>query len=152
MIHPRDQEGSTICCEILHGSKVYTQSLALRYEVLRKPLGLMFNPNGFPQENKEWHLGVMCADWLVACLIMTPEPGGKAKMRQVAVHEEWQGLGVGKRLVAFAEKMCEERGVRHIHLNARETAVPFYLTMGYQVVGDRFEEVGIPHFRMEKAW
>jgi predicted GNAT family N-acyltransferase len=35
-------------------------------------------------------------------------------------------------------------------LHARETAVPFYLKLGYEVVGGQFEEVGIPHFKMEK--
>jgi predicted GNAT family N-acyltransferase len=36
-------------------------------------------------------------------------------------------------------------------LHARETAVPFYNALGYNSVGAQFEEVGIPHFRMEKA-
>jgi predicted GNAT family N-acyltransferase len=36
-------------------------------------------------------------------------------------------------------------------LHARATAVPFYLRLGYTVVGEPFEEVGIPHRGMEKA-
>ena len=30
-------------------------------------------------------------------------------------------------------------------------AVPFYLRLGYEIVGDQFEEVTIPHFKMKKA-
>ena len=35
-------------------------------------------------------------------------------------------------------------------MHARETAVPFYERLGYATVGARFEEVTIPHFKMEK--
>jgi predicted GNAT family N-acyltransferase len=42
-------------------------------------------------------------------------------------------------------------GFARMVLHARETAVPFYKVLEYNIVGDRFEEVGIPHFRMEKA-
>ena len=35
-------------------------------------------------------------------------------------------------------------------LHARQTAVPFYLKLGYAEVGAPFQEVGIPHRCMEK--
>jgi predicted GNAT family N-acyltransferase len=37
-----------------------------------------------------------------------------------------------------------------ILLHARKYAAAFYTVMDYQVVGDEFTEVGIPHFMMEK--
>jgi predicted GNAT family N-acyltransferase len=36
-------------------------------------------------------------------------------------------------------------------LNARDTAIPFYLHLGYELVGEPFVEVGIPHRKMRKA-
>jgi predicted GNAT family N-acyltransferase len=36
-------------------------------------------------------------------------------------------------------------------LHARDTAVPFYLNLGYACVGEPFTEVGIGHQEMEKA-
>ncbi len=37
-----------------------------------------------------------------------------------------------------------------ITLHARKNAVPFYLALGYKIIGEEFEEVGLPHFEMEK--
>jgi predicted GNAT family N-acyltransferase len=71
-------------------------------------------------------------------------------MRQVAVDTAIQQQGIGKKLIAFAEKFAKENSVTHIECNARETAVPFYQKMKYEVVGAPFLEVGIPHFFMQK--
>jgi len=35
-------------------------------------------------------------------------------------------------------------------LHAREAAIPFYLRLGYELEGEPFTEVGIPHRRMVK--
>jgi len=35
-------------------------------------------------------------------------------------------------------------------MHARKTALGFYEKLGYNVVGDEFTEVTIPHFVMEK--
>ena len=36
-------------------------------------------------------------------------------------------------------------------LNAQSHAIPFYERHGYRVVGDPFDEAGIPHVAMERA-
>jgi predicted GNAT family N-acyltransferase len=76
---------------------------------------------------------------------------GKLKMRQVAVAERAQRRGVGRVMVERSEEFARDHGFDEIVLNARETAVPFYLALGYDRIGDRFEEVGIPHWKMRKV-
>ncbi|KXK56559.1 MAG: Histone acetyltransferase HPA2-like protein [Chlorobi bacterium OLB7] len=71
-------------------------------------------------------------------------------MRQVAVAESAQRSGIGKAMVDFSEHFAREHGFSEITMHARETAVPFYLNLGYEIIGDRFEEVSIPHFKMRK--
>lgn len=71
-------------------------------------------------------------------------------MRQVAVVRELRGQGIGKALVAYAEALARKLGYRRMILHARETAVGFYEKLGYSRVGDRFEEVTIAHWTMEK--
>jgi predicted GNAT family N-acyltransferase len=73
------------------------------------------------------------------------------KMRQVAVDPHTQGTGVGRILVEASEAKARELGYAEIELNARETAVPFYLKLGYEVVGETFGEVGLPHKKMRKS-
>ena len=72
-------------------------------------------------------------------------------MRQVAVAENRQKQGIGQRLVAYSETWAQRNAFEKMTLHARETAVPFYLKLGYTTVGERFFEVGIPHFKMEKS-
>jgi predicted GNAT family N-acyltransferase len=68
----------------------------------------------------------------------------------MAVKETWQGHGVGKTLVQFAEKTAAERSYQRIELHAREVALSFYKKLAYRIRGSQFMEVGIPHYLMEK--
>lgn len=129
----------------------YDASVALRYEVLRKPLGLEYTPEQLAAEWSDIHLAAFDATGeMVGILLLTPQNEREVKMRQVAVAPDWQGKGIGAALVAVSEEKAQSLGFQIITLHARETAVPFYLRLGYKSVGNRFEEVGIPHFKMEK--
>jgi len=133
------------------GSVKYIQSLALRHEVLRKPLRMVFDPAIFPEEKCDIHLVANHGDWLVGCMILT-ESGNDLKMRQVAVANKYRRNKVGARMVASAEAKAIEMGKENMILHARDSALDFYLSLGYSIVGDQFEEVGIPHHRMEKSF
>lgn len=144
--------GPQIECELIEwGSVKYIQSLALRHEVLRKPLGMIFDPAIFPEEKGDIHLVANHGDWLVGCMILT-EAGNDLKMRQVAVANKYRRNKVGARMVVLAEVKAIEMGKQKMVLHARDSALDFYLSLGYYIVGDQFEEVGIPHHRMEKAF
>ncbi len=146
------ENGPHIECELIEwGSVKYIQSLALRHEVLRKPLGLIFDPAIFPEEKGDIHLVANHGDWLVGCMILT-EAGNDLKMRQVAVANKYRRNKVGARMVALAEVKAIEMGKQKMVLHARDSALDFYLSLGYYIVGDQFEEVGIPHHRMEKSF
>ena len=146
------ENGPHIECELIDwGSVKYIQSLALRHEVLRKPLGMIFDPAIFPEEKGDIHLVANHGDWLVGCMILT-EAGNDLKMRQVAVANKYRRNKVGARMVALAEAKAIEMGKKKMVLHARDSALDFYLSLGYYIVGDQFEEVGIPHHRMEKAF
>ena len=146
------ESGPHIECELIEwGSVKYIQSLALRHDVLRKPLGLIFDPAIFPEEKGDIQLVANHGDWLVGCMILT-EAGNDLKMRQVAVANKYRRNKVGARMVALAEAKAIEMGKRKMVLHARDSALDFYLSLGYYIVGDQFEEVGIPHHRMEKAF
>lgn len=123
----------------------------LRYLVLRKPLGLKYSKSDLERERGQHHLCCFDAEErLVGGLILVDAGDMTFKMRQVAVAPDQQGRGIGKALVDFSEKFTKEKGGRLITLHARETAVSFYEKLDYTIVSERFEEVGIPHFKMEK--
>lgn len=142
-----------LICPIAFATPEYDESIALRYEVLRKPLGLSFSPEQLAKEWADTHLAAFHnSGKMVGILVLSPLDDEIVKMRQVAVTAEMQGRGVGAALVAQAENTAQAAQFKKMVLNARETAVPFYLRLGYQIVGERFEEVSIPHFKMEKTW
>ena len=134
------------------GTPEYDDAVRLRYEVLRRPLGLQFTAEQLATEYADHHLGIYDDSLsLLGYLCFTPVDDTTFKMRQVAVEPALQGKGVGSILVVASEKYAIEKGIRKIVLHARDTAVPFYLKLLYTVVGEPFEEVGIPHSKMEKT-
>ena len=135
---------------IEHGSGEYEQTVALRDEVLRKPLGLSYDPAELAGEKDSFHLALREGAELVACLVLKPLDERCIKMRQLAVRESFQAKGFGRELVNYAESFMRERGYAEIVLHARETARGFYEKLGYEAEADSFTEVGLPHVFMRK--
>ena len=135
---------------IEHGSVAYEESIALRYQVLRKPLGLSYDPAELAGEKDSFHLALRKGAVLVACLVLKPLDEQCIKMRQLVVRESSQGKGCGRELVNYAEYFVRERDYAEIVLHARETALGFYEKLGYQIEGNPFTEVGLPHLAMRK--
>lgn len=135
---------------INHSSPEYWMTLLLRYKILRHPLGLNYAKRDLKKEASDVHFGAFEEDVLYACLILSQLNDNVFKLRQVAVDETLQGTGIGKALQQFAEQFAINNGCRKIVCNARKSAVPFYEKQGFEKLGEEFEEVGIPHFYMEK--
>ena len=133
-------------------SPAYDESVALRDQVLRKPLGLEFTPEGLAEEYNQYHIAAFDQEAnLIAILLLKPVEEATFKMRQVAVDPSWQKKGVGQKLVLYAEQFAKEKACQRIEMNARLEAVPFYEKLGYQRFGRKFKEVGIPHYKMKKV-
>jgi predicted GNAT family N-acyltransferase len=136
--------------EVEHESDEYRETVALRDRLLREPLGLKFEPAELDAEKDSHHLACYQDGELAACLVLTPEPGGKIMMRQLAVAERCQRKGIGTSLVAYAESVAVGLDYTEMVLHAREPAVPFYERLGYQKEGEAFIQATIPHFFMHK--
>jgi predicted GNAT family N-acyltransferase len=133
------------------GTPEYDEEVRLRYDILRKPLGLEYSVEQLATEYQDTHLGAYNEqDELIACLMMTQKDNTIVKMRQVAVSSLYQGQGIGAFLVDYFEKLAKHRNYKKIELHARETAIPFYEKLKYIAEGEIFEEVGIPHRSMYK--
>ena len=138
----------------------FKDTLELRKKVLR--------PNGrledcfFPGDQFEsaLHLGAFADDKIIGVatfyfeiskdLIETKLP---YRLRGMAVDEEFQRHGVGRRILKYGEDELQDRGCDLLWFNAREKAFAFYLSMGFQLKGELFEISGIgPHKVMYKTY
>lgn len=133
------------------GSADHAAARALRWRVLREPLGMPPGSEENPAESRCLHLVARAGDAVVGCLIFRVDPGATGQLMQMAVARERHGEGIGARLVRELERRLVADGVREVTMHAREVALGFYARLGYEVVGDPFVEVGIPHRVMRRA-
>jgi ribosomal protein S18 acetylase RimI-like enzyme len=136
---------------VAHGSEIFRRVVMLREDVLRKPLGLAYRAEDLAAEHDQFHLAAFAGETPVASVILQWLPDRLAKMRQMAVDPAHQRSGLGGKLVMELEGEARRRDIHRIVLHARESALGFYLRLGYAVRDEPFTEVGLPHRRMEKV-
>ena len=133
------------------GTPAYDESVKLRHDILREPLGMVFYAEDLAKEYDQTHIGYYDTNGVMVGSLTLQDYGNNiAKMRQVAVAANQQGKGIGKKMVAFSEVYARQNGFTKMVLHAREVACRFYDTLDYSRVGEQFDEVNIPHFKMEK--
>ena len=134
------------------GSSRYDELVELRYKVLLEPLGLKFLDSFRDKEAAYLHIGCIESldDKLVGGLILAPVNDKEIRLMQVAVDPVYQGEGIGRQLVAYAEKRAREAGFTKIVMHAMLSVVNFYEKLGYKQEGDLFEEQGLTFAKMVK--
>lgn len=138
--------------DIDYGSSRYDELVELRYKILLKPLGLKFLDTYRPQEAGYLHVGCIegLDDRLIGGLMLIPVDNEVIRMMQVAVDTKYQGEGVGRQLVEYAEKRAKEAGYSVLVMHAMLSVVDFYEKNGFVQDGDIFEENGITFAKMVK--
>lgn len=76
--------------------------------------------------------------------------GAIGKVERVAILKEYRGLGLGLKLLQFAEKIAHEHHLTHLTMHAQYYAIPFYEKLGYITTGQPFYEENIKHIVMNK--
>jgi predicted GNAT family N-acyltransferase len=71
-----------------------------------------------------------------------------AKVGRMAVLQKVRGRGYGARLLHALIRCARERGHKEVRLSAQRSAEGFYAAYGFSIVGEPFDEVGIPHVEM----
>lgn len=133
-----------------HGSADYKKMVDLRMDILRRPLGLTFSAEDLEKEKHDLLIGAFEEDELLACCILTKIAEDTCKLRQMAVRPKIQGTGLGAAMMNYAEQLAKDAGYKKMVMNARKTAKGFYEKLGYEIEGDEFVEVTLPHFFMQK--
>jgi len=88
---------------------------------------------------------------MAGIIVLLPKPD-HLLLDNIAVAPAWQGLGLGRRLLAFAEAEAARRGYREIRLYTHQTMTEnqrLYAAVGYQETG-RGSEAGYDRVFMRK--
>ena len=133
-----------------------TQTHDLRRRVLR--VGTPSTELTYAQDDADGtiFLGVSHDSRIVAVSTWTPEtwPGASRHqprpavwLRGMAVEPALQGQGFGALLVRAGVERAWANGAEVVWASARDTALPFYLRLGFTIDGDVFTDAatGLPH-------
>ena len=101
------------------------------------------------------HLGVfvggelrcICSLFELSSPRLTPE--NPIRLRAMATHPDSRGQGLGRRLVEFAIEQARMKGYDMLWCDAREVALGFYTSLGFEVIDQWYEVPKIgPHKTM----
>ena len=130
----------------------FEQLFLLRWEILRKPWGLLPGTEQDNEETSSVHRAVFDfeKDKFLACGRIQESGENAAQVRYMAVGLDFQGEGFGLEVLRSLEQVALKAKWKYIFLNARENALGFYEKCGYQVEGNAESFLGIRHFRMSR--
>lgn len=133
----------------------WEQYYQLRYTVLREPWGQLKGSEVLQDEDQADHAMVIDDEThqIVGVARMQTNNPAQGQVRCVAVAPHVQGRGVGKLLMKYLEELAQQKGIKEIILDARENAVKFYLSIGYEIFEDSYLLFGeIQHWKMRKIF
>ncbi|RGE45421.1 YbgC/FadM family acyl-CoA thioesterase [Comamonas testosteroni] len=82
--------------------------------------------------------------------LVTDAPGA-GRIGRMAVDRSVRGGRWGRMVLDSLIEAARERGDKEVVLHAQRHAEVFYLRAGFTVVGEPYEEAGIPHITMRKS-
>lgn len=132
------------------GSDLYRRALALREEILRRPLGLTISEDELADDAMRQHFCAVADGLVIGTVSLRPLDESTLQLKQMAIAVNRRLERVGARLLSHAETWGADGGFRLMVLHARIGAEGFYLRFGYRIEGAPFNEHTIPHIRMTK--
>ena len=142
---------------IRYGSEEYAKTLELRNEVMRKPLGRNIYDEDFSCEANQIIIGAFetnsyFSNLLIGCGVISDQGQNTWLVEYLCIDTVLQRKGVGTALMQCLEKIAMDRGATRMVLDARKSAIDFYLRLGYMPKGEIFEKAIAPggHLFMEK--
>lgn len=134
-----------------HWEKLYQ----LRYDVLRKPWDQPIGSERAEDDIIALHAIVLNASNEVIATCRAHKSGeSQAQIRYMAVRPDMQKMGLGKAILTYIEKRASSSyaPLHQLILHARDHAVPFYVSHGYEVIGPSYTLFGnIQHIQMIKS-
>jgi predicted GNAT family N-acyltransferase len=82
---------------------------------------------------------------------LLPSEQGVATIGRMATLRVLRGSGLGAQVLEALMAQARARGDKRVQLHAQCSAQGFYAGLGYEPLGQPYQEVGIPHITMQRA-
>ncbi len=120
--------------------------------MLRKPLNLSRGSEQDELEEIAFHIAAYINHKVIGVGRLHVESDGSARIRYMAVHDDYRNQGIGSNILRKLEKFASTNNLRVCWLYARAAAVTFYSKNGYVIKGESNSELSVlKHERMEKS-
>ena len=135
---------------ISYGSSEYEASIDVRNEAFRKPWGLDIRDEDLTSDKDMEMFGGFRGDKLIATIFLTEDDSETARIKSVAILEEYRINGLGRYLMNYIEDIARERGYIKSNLMGRVSVEGFYHKLGYETISEPFDHHTIAHIDMVK--
>ncbi|MHC5230102.1 GNAT family N-acetyltransferase [Enterococcus sp. LJL99] len=119
-------------------SEEYWAGIALRNKLLKATAGKEMIQTIPIEEKNDIHVVALDEDQVIGTLIISKVDQQSAQIKQVAVNDAYQGEGVGKKMLIFAEEVVRITRFKKVFLLGRSQAWGFYVRAGYQEFGQAY--------------
>jgi len=147
MRHHADHDGLDV--RVVRTDEEYEDALAVRFAVFVEEQGVPKDLEVDEHEDEAVHfVAYLDGDPVGAARLRGQS--GDAKVERVAVLPAHRGEGHGAEVMREVEGVAAAREYDRVVLHAQTRSAGFYDRLGYERVGEEFEEAGIPHVEMRK--
>lgn len=135
---------------IEYGTDDYEISIDIRNEAFRKPWGMDIRDENLSVDKEMDMYGAYLNDTMIATVFLTEDDKDTARVKNVAILEEYRKLGLGRFLMDFIEDKAREKGYTKVNLMGRVSVEGFYHKLDYETLSEPFDYQTIPHIEMTK--
>jgi predicted GNAT family N-acyltransferase len=132
------------------GESEIEDAFGVRYEVFVKEQGIDEELDRDGEDDGAVHFIAYLDETPVGTVRLRSVEPSIGKVERLAVLKDYRGKGFGRNLMRELESFASFAGIGKLKMHAQESVINFYKNLGYQTVGEEFEEAGMPHREMRK--
>jgi N-acetylglutamate synthase-like GNAT family acetyltransferase len=135
---------------VAFSSKEYDLLLSFRFINLRKPLSLTWTQADLSREGEQIHIAYFNQNNIIGSCVLKKINTSTIRLRQMAIDKNYQRIGLGTKLLDYAEKYAKKNNYKEIVIIARISAFDFYQINGYEPLGEELIDVTVRSIKMKK--
>ena len=136
--------------KIEYGTDDYEVSIDIRNEAFRKPWGMDIRDEDLSGDKNMDMYGAYLNDAMIATVFLAEDDKDTARVKSVAILDQYRKLGLGRYLMDFIEDKARDKGYSKVNLMGRVSVEGFYHKLDYTTLSEPYDYHTIPHIDMTK--